>query len=58
MVVKHVSFAEAEDLDNKYWKNASIEERLNMIYTLRGTIAGKNGRVKKVANKRRLNEEN
>jgi hypothetical protein len=46
MVVKKVSFAEAEEADNVFWANASYADRLNQIYCLRKMFGG-DGKIKK-----------
>jgi hypothetical protein len=58
MVVKQMTFSDAEEADNVYWANTSDAERLNMLFDLREMMPGTRRRIKKVVYKRRLNEEN
>ena len=57
MVVRWMTFADAEKADNTYWANTSDAERLNMLYELRNMMPGTHRRIKKVVYKRRLSEE-
>jgi len=61
MVVKKISFAEAEEADNLYWSNASEEERLRSTIELRNLFFGrkktKSNKINKVVYKRSLYEE-
>ena len=60
-VVRKVSFAEAEEADNLFWRNASEEERLKSLLELRQIFfAGRkrsNKRIAKVVFKRNIHEE-
>jgi len=57
-VVRKVTFKEAEDADDEYWANASVEERLQELIKLRRMFFGDaNGRIKKVVSKRKRYEE-
>ncbi|HEU0227521.1 MAG TPA: hypothetical protein VFQ86_07270 [Arachidicoccus soli] len=49
MVVRKVSFAEAEEADNVYWANATEEERINELVSLRWMVWGKEGKVQKIS---------
>ena len=61
MVVRKISFAEAEEADNLYWSNASEEERLRSVIELRNLFFGrkkiKGNKINKVVYKRSLYEE-
>ncbi len=61
MVVKKVSFAEAEEADNLYWSNKSEEERLKSAIELRNIFFGRkktvDTRIAKVVFKRSIYEE-
>jgi len=58
LVVKKVTFAEAEKADDEYWANASAEERLQELIELRSIFFGNTGkRIKKVVSKRNRYEE-
>ncbi len=61
MVVKKVSFAEAEEEDNLYWSNTSEEERLTSAIELRKIFFGRkktvNTQIAKVVFKRSIYEE-
>ena len=39
-VVKKLSFKEAEDADDKYWSEATVEERLKELVELRKMVFG------------------
>lgn len=57
-VVRKVTFKEAEDADDEYWANASVEERLQELIKLRRMFFGNtNRRMKKVVSKRKRYEE-
>ena len=59
IVVRKVSLAEAEDLDDKYWSETTEEERLKVLIDLRKTFFGSNvkkGKIKKVVTKYNLYE--
>ena len=59
-VVTKVSFAEAEEADDKYWANATIDERLNELLSLRQMVFGNdndNLKMQKVVHKRSIYEE-
>ena len=59
-VVTKVSFAEAEEADDKYWTNATIDERLNELLSLRQMVFGNdndNLKMQKVVHKRSIYEE-
>ena len=60
-VVRQVSFAEAEEVDNLYWSNASYEERLRHAFMLRSIQFGnelkRTDRIEKVVFKRNLYDE-
>ena len=61
MVVKKVSFAEAEEADNKYWSKVSEVERLKSAIELRKIFFGRKKsvetRIEKVVFKRSIYEE-
>jgi hypothetical protein len=61
VVVKQVSFAEAEEADNLYWSQASYEERLSHLFMLRSIQFGnelkRTDRIEKVVTKRKLRDE-
>lgn len=61
MIVKKVSFAEAEAADDLYWANTSDEERLNTLIELRRIFFGNDTvsdyKIAKVITKRSLYEE-
>ena len=59
LVVKHYSFKEAEDDDDKYWSEKSPEFRLKALMDLREMVFGnlKESSIKKVACKRNIHEE-
>lgn len=42
-VVRKTTFAEAEDADNEYWANATVEERLQELVELRAIFFGDTG---------------
>lgn len=49
MVARTVSFKEAERLDDEYWANATVEERLNEMISLNRMVFGKSKkRIEKV----------
>jgi hypothetical protein len=60
-VVRKVSLAEAEEADDLYWANASVDERLNTLIELRKIFSGemRNGthKIAKVVIKRNLYDE-
>ena len=60
MVVKKVSFAEAEELDDTYWAEKTEEDRLKVLIDLRKTFWGgniKKAKIQKVVFKYSLYEE-
>jgi hypothetical protein len=61
MVVRKISFADAEEADNIYWSNASEEERLRSAIELRNLFFGRkktrDTKIYKVVYKRSLYEE-
>ncbi len=61
IVGRKLSFAEAEDEDDKFWANASVDERWNELVNLRMMVFGmKNSkplRIAKVVRKRSLYAE-
>ena len=57
MVLRQVTFAEAESDDDFYWVNTSDAERLNMLFEIRKMMPGTNRKIKKVISKRKWNEE-
>ena len=60
MVVRKVSFAEAEELDDIYWAEKTEEERLKSLVDIRKTFWGgdlKNSKIQKVVVKYNLYEE-
>lgn len=57
LVVKKLSFAEAEEEDDLYWANTTEEERLNTLYDLRKMSLNQNKKIEKVVSKRSLYEE-
>lgn len=42
VVNKYASFQEAEEADDLYWANTSVEERLNELYALRKMVLSDN----------------
>jgi hypothetical protein len=57
-VVRKVTFEEAENADDVYWVNASVEERLSELIELRKMFFGDgNQRIEKVVSKRKRYEE-
>lgn len=62
-VVKKLSFAEAEEQDDLFWAEASVERRLEELFSLRKMLfenRGENissGRIAKVVNKVSLYEQ-
>ena len=57
-VVRKVTFEEAENADDEYWANASVEERLQELIDLREMFFGDtNRRIKKVVSKKNRYEE-
>ena len=59
LTVKKVSFAEAEEADDKYWAEKSAEYRLRALMDLREMVFGniKDPSIKKIVYKRSLHEE-
>ena len=60
MVVRKVSFAEAEELDDIYWAEKTEEDRLKVLIDLRKTFWGNNikkPKIQKVVFKYCLYEE-
>jgi hypothetical protein len=61
MVVKKVSFAEAEEAENMYWSSTSEEARLKSAIELRNLFFGRkrtaDTRIAKVVFKRSIYEE-
>ncbi|MBX3241965.1 MAG: hypothetical protein KIT80_13335 [Chitinophagaceae bacterium] len=58
-VVRKVTYEVAEDIDDRYWMNATEEERFNELASLRMMLfgAGKIKKIQKVIRKRSLHEE-
>ena len=57
-VVNKVSYKEAEEADDKFWANATPEERLNELVSLRKMVFGTRvTRIKKVVAQRSLYDE-
>jgi len=59
-VVTKTSFKEAEEADDIYWANASEEERLNELVSLRRMLFGNDEieqHIQKVVTKRSLYED-
>lgn len=59
MEVKKVSFAEAEELDDRYWAETTEEERLKVLIDLRKTFFSadlKKAKIQKVVSKYNLYE--
>ena len=57
-VVKKVTFAEAENADDEYWSQASVEERLQELVDLRRIFFGDaEGRIKKIISRRSIYDE-
>jgi len=57
-LVRKVTFEEAENADDEYWVNASVEERLSELLELRKMFFGDgNQRIEKVVSKRKRYEE-
>jgi len=57
-VVKKVTFAEAENADDEYWANTTVEERLAELIELRKIFFGDTDRrIKKVVTKRNRYDE-
>ena len=59
MIVRKVSFAEAEEADDLFWANTNENERLNALFDLRLMIFGAAAlkKISKVVFKRSLHEE-
>ena len=59
LVVKKISFAEAEEADNLYWSKKSEIYRLQALMDLREMVFGniKDQSIKKVVYKRSIHEE-
>jgi hypothetical protein len=59
LVVKKLSFKEAEEADDRYWAEKSAEYRLRALMDLREMAFGnsKDKSIKKVVYKRSLHEE-
>ena len=59
MVVKKVSFKEADEADDLFWANTNENERLNALFDLRLTIFGEavKKKIDKIVFKRSLYEE-
>lgn len=61
IVGRVVSFAQAEEDDDKFWANASVEERWHELVNLRwmvfGTRDNKPLKIEKVVKKRSLYED-
>ncbi len=58
MVARRVSLAEAEEIDNDYWRNATIEERFQTLIDLNSMVFGKKiGNIVKVVKRRHMNDE-
>jgi hypothetical protein len=58
MVVRKGSFAEVEELDDKYWSEKNYEERLEALLIMRDTFfCDEEKNIKKVVRKYRLYEE-
>ena len=58
LVVKKISFSEAEEADDKYWAMASAEERLRELISLRKLFSGNSAlKIKKAVSQRGLYEE-
>lgn len=59
LVVKKVTFAEAEKADDEYWAKASEEERLQELIRLRQMTYGniRDTKIKKVVFKRSIHDE-
>jgi hypothetical protein len=58
MVVRKGSFAEVEELDDKYWSEKNYEERLEALLIMRDTFfCDEEKNIKKVVRKCRLYEE-
>lgn len=57
-VVKKLSFKEAEEADDLYWAQTSIEYRLHTLFELREMVYGDriNQSIKKVVCKRSIHE--
>ncbi|MDE3181802.1 MAG: hypothetical protein KGM16_00155 [Bacteroidota bacterium] len=57
-VVKKVTFAEAENADDEYWSQASVEERLQELVDLRRIFFGDaENRIKKIISRRSIYDE-
>ena len=59
MVVRKGSFAELEELDDRYWAEKTEEERLKMLIDLRKTFWGgdiRQAKIQKVVSKYNLYE--
>ena len=62
VVGRTLSFAEAEDEDDKFWANASVEKRIEELVNLRWMVFGDDenttpARIAMVVTKRSLYEE-
>ncbi len=57
-VVSKMTFAEAEEADDKYWAIASVDERLNELISLRKLVFGNSTvKMKKIVSQRSIYEE-
>ena len=57
-VVKKVTFAEAENADDEYWANTSVDERLKELVELRKMVFGDAfSEIEKVVTKRSMYDE-
>ncbi len=58
IVGRKVSFAEADEIDNEYWRNASVAERFQTLIDLNYMMFGKKlGRIAKVVKRRHISDE-
>jgi len=57
LVVRRMSFADAERADNIYWAKATYADRLNELHNLRKMMSENKSRIQKVVYKRNINEE-
>ncbi len=58
LTVKKYSFKEAEEADDKYWANASTEERLRELVELRKIFFGNvPAKMQKIVSRRNIYEQ-
>lgn len=58
LTVNKFNFKEAEDADDKYWANATVEHRLQELIALRRMFFGTtSSRLKRIVSKRSIHDE-